>query len=157
VVVGNPPQQKKERKLMYENNNEPTVTVEVETMDSLKDKVAILEAKLSASQEHKERIALNWDRRTRELDDLRDYLAKLIRDGDLDDRDIIDTLVSQHGVQAMRKVAVTFEVTTSAVIEVAYGEDIDLYSFDLDGISYDGSSLDLGDESFKIIDEEDVI
>ena len=140
---------------MYENNNEPAVTEVPETLQSLRDRVTELDSVLTNTKGRLNLVSVNHDRVRRELDSLRSFLVREIENGSIDDESVIDELVTRHGVEVFetKSVSLTFEVTVD--VKVARGTEIERYDFEIDGVTYQGDTVDVSTQETTSIDIED--
>ena len=100
-------------------------------------------------------VASNHDRVRRELDSLRKFLVSEIEEGSIDNESTIDALVSSYGVEVFetKSVSLTFEVTVD--VKVARGTDLERYDFEVDGVTYQGDTVDVATQEAISIDIED--
>jgi predicted transcriptional regulator len=93
--------------------------------------------------------------RNRELESLREYLKQLIEDDEITDKDIIDTLIKEHGVEVSETLTVVISVDVTVEVTVPRGTEPEMYEFEVDGVTYQGDTVDVKDMEVQSIEIND--
>jgi hypothetical protein len=124
-------------------------------LENMADLVKVVRSRWENTKGRLNMVAANYDRKRRELESLREYLKQLIEDDEITDKDIIDTLIKEHGVEVSETLTVTISVDVTVEVTVPKGTDVDMYEFEVDGVTYQGDTVDVKDMEVQSIEIND--
>lgn len=84
-----------------------------------------------------------FDNRDRQYREASRVVQELIENNAITDQEVIDSLVEVLDITLTRTVNFTVLVEVTGSMEVAWGEEISEYSFEIEQMSYDGNSVDV--------------
>ena len=124
-------------------------------LENMADLVKVVRSRLDNTKGKLSLVSANYDRKRRELEALREYLKQLIEDDEITDKDIIDTLVKHHGVEVSETLTVVISVDVTVEVTVPRGANVDMYEFEVDGVTYQGNTIDVKDMEVQSIEIND--
>ena len=81
-----------------------------------------------------------------------EIVERLINDKIICDTEDINALCENLGLEITRTVNFTLTVEITGSLELPYGEELDEYSFEVDGVTYNGDSVDIDHSSVDSVD-----
>mgnify|MGYP006300349753 CR=1 FL=1 len=94
--------------------------------------------------------------RERQRTEAAEICQRLIEEKVITDEDDIKGLVEALGLDITREVNFTITVEITGTLELAYGEELDEYSFDVDSLTYNGDLVDIDHSRVESVDWDEV-
>lgn len=111
---------------------------------------------LSMAQQELSRTQVAFQNRDRQRDEVSEVVQELIDNGSITDADHLTILCKNLDVVApSRTINFTVTVELTGSFELEYGEELDDYGFSVDGLTYNGQSVEFDEGHFDVeFDEE---
>lgn len=107
-----------------------------ELVSGLQDKVRVLET--------------SFGNRNRQYLDGYEILKELIENREIDNEEAVEHLIRIFEIKIMRTVHFTLSVEVTGTVEIPFGEELDEYSFEVDGMTYNSENVDIDHTSVSI-------
>lgn len=123
--------------------------------EDLRNEAKRLQSELDIANNKARYTETAFANRDRQLKAVAEVVERLIKDGIIDDKDDISTLVENLNLEITRTVNFTVTVEITGSLELTYGEDLDEYSFEVDSLTYNGDYVNIDHSSVDNLEWED--